>query len=272
MPSRYAGTMASAAYKRATSGSWQFVLIVLGGLVLGFAIMMFSIGTKKNGPVAFGLFLVCFLGALVTGWLVVRRIYRRRVSAITQRLVTEGFSLDPKPSSEAKAACFQPVAEALAWSGIHKGADFVLWIATPAASPEGPRMFEHEYVVGSGRTSREITHTVIVWPGRADWPGLVLARRSRTMRWVERRQGLQDIEIGSPEFDRLWRVSGSEALARKVLSPAVIDLLASSPVGETWAFSAGHVCCVFHRQVGPRSLVTMLERGRTLLGHLERAS
>lgn len=268
----YAGTMASAAYKPATSGGWQFVLIVLVGLVVGLAIIMFSIGNKTNGPVAFGLFLVCFVGALATGWWVVRSIYRRRVSAITQRLVAEGFLLDPKPSTEAKAACFQPLAEALAWSGIHKGADFVLWIATPAASADGPCLFEHEYVVGSGRTSREITHTVIVWPGRADWPGLVLARRGRTMRWLERRQGLQDIEIGSPEFDSLWRISGSEALARKVLSPAVIDLLASSPAGETWAFNAGHVCCVFHRQVGPQSLVAMLERSRMLMGHLERSS
>jgi hypothetical protein len=135
-------------------------------------------------------------------------------------------------------------------------------------------VFEHHYVTGVGKTPRETIHTVVAWPANAQEPAgaalgtsmpLYLLRTHAKPRKSRREKEEDGLSIGDPDFDGVWYLHGDLSTAKRFLSPAVRELLMSSPVGEKWLLGYGWAVVAFPKGIDQQNLALFIAHAHRVL-------
>lgn len=267
--------MAQPAYRKA-SDQIGLVLIALAATLGTIATPLLLIHTEAVERFGIWVVLACavpLLASLIFGFWIYQRAKRNRIGLIVARLGTNGLSVLPKPAPAQQEEFAAPLAHLLPALGLAKtGAAGIQWLCAHGTGAAAVRIFEHEYVTGSGRTTNVHTHTVAAWPAGhpeigdpalATAPWFILARTSWLLRRVTRQQELQHPDFADLAKD--WSIRGDEATARRFLTPAVRAQLQQSAHGEAWSVGAGWVCCSSNGLLTAEQLERFLAHARATL-------
>jgi len=210
--------------------------------------------------------------ALIFGAWMLRRLNRQRVGVVATLLGGMGFRLTVNPGSVEQNEFGAPISHLLPALGLRTGTAGIQWFGIRGQGPTALRLFEHEFVVGSGKSTQVHHNTVVAWPaGHAELgdptlamsPWFALARMSWLMRRTMRDQELKDAEFADLAKD--WCVWGDAGTGARFLTPAVRTQLQESPRGEAWYVGAGWVCCAFNGTLTAKNLERFLAHTRDLV-------
>ncbi len=240
------------------------LLIVFSSIVVGLGLGS-TVDKTRTDP---GM-LAIFFGPPLVGVIlaIVASTYRQkgRLASISHKMGEHGYSFDLDPSPESKAEFFAPFFHLTGWSGLRDGAVNVKWIGT---SPDGVRLFEHEFITGSGKTTQVHTQTIVAFP--SDYPadhGLCVFRAG----WAKTRQlksWAPEVDVGEPSFDKNWSVKGSQDLAFRFLRSDVREALADSPKGESWHLGYGWICCSYNAPMNGNGIQRFVARADAIVRSL----
>jgi len=252
--------------------SWIVTALGAVGLLYGTMFALISSGLfKKMGPWGAVAGMVPFVGALVFGWIVMKRIDRRRLGEATAWLRGQGFEVVERPTPQQRQEFGRDISHLFRSIGLERGEEGLQWFAVQDGV-NGLRIFEHEYTTGSGKFTQVHQRTALFWPARhPDLPPVPLA----TAAWFSaarlppliRRQVCAH-ELALPEltdFARDWSLLGNAESARRFLCPAVIAQLEDAPKEEEWGVGAGWVCCSFRGPLDAGNLAKFLAHAREVL-------
>ncbi len=244
----------SPAYHKATQHTVFWLLIVLFGLGLQFAVLfgLQTAGMEKQ----LGAWMVVpaifpCLSAMGFGWWWMARRNRQRVQGLQTKLESLGFMVSVKPQSETKASFWHSMEKVASYMSMNRGPEAVQWLAL--RGEEGSRMaaWEYLYTTGSGKSQQAHHFTALAWPGThpelppemATWPSFQIARGGRWQRMAHRKQ---EIKLPGMElFQKKWGVYGNGDSVMRFLTPVCLAHLERSPKGECWFVGEGWVMCCF---------------------------
>lgn len=267
--------MARPPYRKASENTGFWLVMLLLGVAGQLAAMAYMHRWKHMLPHEAW---ILFIGALpavlmmVLAAIIVRRRDRRRQQRIAERLATQGFQFNLKPSPEDKAAFYAPLAPLQSSLGLDRGAEAFQWFAVQEHSQGQVRLFEYQYFTGSGKTLQEHNRTVLVWPAThtdlpgaclGHHPGVVAIRFDWLQRRVHRKAELQDPRL--KQLARKWSLFGNAETAARFFTPAVRAELDRSPRGENWSLGGGWACCAFRGLFDVDNLERFQERARQIL-------
>jgi hypothetical protein len=267
--------MARTAYKKASQGTGLWVVICLTGLGIQTAVLllMMSAGWEKRyGAWVFGLAVIPFPVALLVGWRLLARQKRGRIGHIVPRLGRLGFRVTENPNDAEKQEFSAPVGHLFSAFLLQTGAAGLQWIAVDGNAPAPARLFEHEYLTGSGKSRQTHHTTVMAWPaghpelrdaGLASSPWFTMARWSWWTRRTVRHQELKNSEFA--DVAKAWSLRADEGTARRFLTPTTRAALQESPRDETWFVGAGWVCCSIRGALDESNLAKFLAHGRRVV-------
>lgn len=189
-----------------------------------------------------------FIVAALFGWWLMAKFDRKRKSQLEQDLYGLGFEASLHPTSEMKQSFGQPLDRLMRYMGMVKGPEHIQWLALRGEA--GNRMFawEYMYVTGSGKTTNVHEFTALVWPaghpetaaGVTEMPFCELSRPL----WLQRNARRKE-EVKVDGLPAKWVAYGDADTARKVMTPALLAVMAESPRGEAWLMGGGWVACVY---------------------------
>jgi hypothetical protein len=180
--------------------------------------------------------------------------------------------VSPKPSPETKGSFYPSMAGIFAAFGRNRGPDPIQWLAL--SEPEGSRMaiLEYEYVVGSGKFSRENQLTLSAWPSsHPDFPAVLTSLPYIALMkypWWSRGVllGRDAIKVpGLEAFQKEWVLLGNADTACRLLTPEVIQFLNQSPKGEFWYLGQGWACAGYTFTLNAKNLQRFMEHTKRLL-------
>lgn len=258
------------AYGRSHRENWNWLAIVLGGLVLGIVLTVW-LSRFNQSPWIFVAMLVPFLLGLTLGTRRMSAMLRARTDGIRIMLEGQGFSVDLSPSPERARTVYTPVAHLQTALRLREGAANIKWLALSGPST---LLFEHSYVTGSGKQTFEVQCTVFVVSaahatltrarlGSEPW---VLSERSRLLTRRALRKSGTRVLLHDRAFDASWVTLGSDATAQAFFTDRVRAMLGSSPKGEVWCVGTGFVCCAYRGVLSATQLARMLAHAREVLG------
>lgn len=199
-------------------------------------------------------------------WARKREQHRRRV--VAQSLQPLDLPLIPEPDKALKEAVFAGVAHI---GAIKFGkARAIQWVAEHAG-PDGPeRIFEHRYVVSTGKSAHTVLHTVATAPCPAAWPDVSIRARN-LLHALLAMLGRRPLRLDDPAFNARWTVACAEPeFAVLLLTPDVQRWLLSAPRAESWYIGRGQVVCLWHGRTDPALLPSLFERPRQFLALVPR--
>jgi hypothetical protein len=255
-----------------------WVVICLGGLALEIG-LWFGLSAieadKRFGAWVIVPCLLPFIGAVVFGWWLLRRLNRQRIARVAARLRPLGFEIEERPVANGNAAgFFAPLESILSPFALRLGSAGIAWFAGQSASagPVRCRLFEHEFTTGSGKTTQVHQHTIIAWPaGHGDLAGSDVAARPwffmGRFPWLKRRV-MRKHELDDPalvDLAKVWSLQGDGATGRHFLTPSVRARLAESPRGEQWSIGHGWVIAAFDGTLDKRAIERMLTHCRSVI-------
>ncbi len=251
-------------YRRSSQHGLLWVIIVFIGIGCGIAA---ATTLPKDVQWWWGAIVIMtpMFAAMALCVYLVGRIKRRRVSRIQADIERDSFVMDPKPDAARKETVFEPVADLQRRLDLRNGSVGISWLALRAREPASMCIFEHSYFTGSGDTTQEHQHTVIVW-----WmPHLTLANLSgfRT-HWLQRRILSKDdtvVKLGNEAFDKQWLILGDEASAQLFFNDRMRSMLADSPRGESWHTGTGWIACAFDGAMDTRKLAAFRARAEEIV-------
>ncbi|MBX3743594.1 MAG: hypothetical protein KF712_21590 [Akkermansiaceae bacterium] len=254
-------------YRKASRQTLVWLVICLCGVAGQIALMMSVPAFKTMGPVqAFALGSLPFFVALALAYVVTGRLKRGRFRRISGTLTPMGFDLALKPGPEGKKEFFAPLEPLQKWMDLRPGADGIEWFGTRTGQHGEVRLFEYEYVTGTGKGTQIHMRTIVAFPADRQVPtGCALGRldgfRVARMSWWTRRLWAKH-SLKDGVFGRLdgWVSTGDAETGRLFLSPGVMDQLRSAPRGESWYIGGGWVCCVYDDPLEPQDLVKFMDR------------
>lgn len=189
---------------------------------------------------------------------------RRRRAAWVQAARDLGFSVDPAPSTGAKAAAFEGL-EHLAKT-LRGGARNITTVLT--APPDAPplRLLIHRY-----RVDKVIViHTLVVMPAPPGWPAMTL-RGEHLGHRIAAFLGSRDMQLEDPAFNARIRIrTDDETFALLALTPEVQAFLLEGPKNEQWIFGNGRLCFLRSGQVRAEELAPIVRRTLALRDALPR--
>ena len=255
-------------YRAASKQTLVWLVICLLG-AFGPIGPMVAYGTKDTSPWLFGLAILIFIISLVIATFVTGALKRGRFRRIADYLRPKGIELVLKPSEEQREAFLAPLERLKDWMDLRMGPKGIEWYAEVSHPQGAMRLFEYEYT--AGRQIHMIT--IVGWPAsRTDLPVAALGsldgfKAWRMTRWMRsilwRKYDLKDEGFG--EMGKRWQLTGSAASGLRFLSPAVRELLESSPLGETWYIGGGWVCCYYGQPLDPENMAKFIDRAETVL-------
>jgi hypothetical protein len=212
------------------------------------------------------------LSFLFSGWLF-NRMKRQRVGRLAAHLAAKGVTIVRNPALAQQEEFAAPLAHLLVPTlGLRTGAAGIQWCCAIGEGAAALRLFEHEFVTGSGRTMNIHRHTVAAWP--AGHPeigdGALATAPWFFMRWISwlARHSIRNRELKQAEFADLakaWSLLGDAGTGGRFLTPAVRAQLGQSARGEGWCLGAGWVCCYANGALMPEQLDRFLAHARTVL-------
>jgi hypothetical protein len=263
-------------YRKASRQTLVWLVICLCGVAGQIGLMMSVPAFKTMGAVqAFALGSLPFFVALALAYIVTSRLKRGRFMRISATLSPMGFDLEMKPDAERKKAFFAPLEPLAKWMDLRFGADGIEWFGTRTGKQGEVRLFEYEYVTGTGKGTQIHMRTIIAFPADRQVPsGCALGRldgfRAARMSWWTRRlwakHSLKDGVLGQLVG---WVFTGNAETGRLFLTAGVRDQLRSAPPGESWYVGGGWVCCVYSDPLGPQDLVKFMDRAWHVLSATE---
>jgi hypothetical protein len=263
------------AYQKASRWWGLWITLVLLG-VAGLYLTMFGLIStgldRRIGLWTVALALLPLFLAVGTGLTIMSRLNRRRIGQVSTRLRSLGFQVVEKPSADERSQFAAPIAHLLPTLGLQTGATGIKWFAVEQEPATKARLFEHEFVTGSGKTTQEHHHTVIVWPaGHRDLhdagiptaPWFFMGRFTGLIRRATRKR-----ELKLPEFAdvaRTWSLVGDATTAARFLTPEIRRILDHSPKNEAWSVGAGWVCCEFKGTLDAENAERFLTHARSAM-------
>jgi hypothetical protein len=268
--------MAQTAYRKASvwTGWWLAICLLGAAAQIGVLLYLSTSGLMtRMGAWAFVPGTLPLLIAFAIGWWVLARFNRRRVALLAQRLDPLGLSVNQQPDAAAKNEFAAPLLHLFPTLELRHGAAALRWLGLQARSAVKLRLFEHEFVTGSGKFTQVHTHTVVAWPaGHADVgdSGLPEAKwfLIGSYPWLIRRArskgSLRDEAFAS--LPSQWVLHGDVATGVRFLTPQVRRELERAPQGEEWCIGAGWVCCSFRGTLDAENAAKFLAHVRAVIG------
>ncbi|MBC8066548.1 MAG: hypothetical protein H7Y17_17085 [Chlorobia bacterium] len=256
----------SAPYRRASRHDAVWLFIILGGIA--FAIFSTSKIPNKDSFGAWLLLIVAIpiIASIVVAVIVTSLLNRKRVKGIRKALTRRGFRFDAEPDQVQKDAFFAPLEHLGSWLGLQGGATNVQWVA--ASDTVG--VFEHQYLVGSGKTTQEFLHTVLVFQDPIGFEYGMTAFRAGYVKKRAILRGQEEFQIGDEAFDKDWVLFGEPAIAKRFFRHSVQQLLLDSPKGETWAIGNGYVGVSFEATFNGANMEKFLDRAKRVISEASR--
>ncbi|MGV3724745.1 MAG: hypothetical protein ACO1SX_27930 [Actinomycetota bacterium] len=262
-------------YRKASTHTGLWLTLLLLGVAGQIAVMFVLHGRKHWLPHEAWILVIGILPFVLMLFLAVailRRLNRRRQQRMAERLTALGFQVNLNPTPEDKAAFFQALEPLKSPLGLDRGADALKWYAVQGQSQGQLRLFEYQFVTGSGKYTEEHNRTVVLWPGTlTDPPGARLGQLpgflALRMGWLQRRPN-RKTELKAPGFAdvaRKWSLVGDAGTGARFLTPAVRAELDRSPMGEVWSLGGGWACCGFRHLLDADNLPRFLERAERIL-------
>ncbi len=263
--------MPSPPYRKASrqTGLWiTFSLLGIAGLIG--VVPFFGPQTVTFLQVALGLGF--FVGMILLAVLITGRIQRGRRRRIADRLGVQGWNFNLHPAEAEKSAFLAPLEHLLPSLDLRIGPGGLIWLATMETATGTARLFEYEFVTGSGKTAQVHQRTVLAWPaGDPALPGASLGHlpgfKATRFGWLERR-AVRKEELKDPAFADLaehWSFFGDAGTGARFLTPAVRAELDRAPQGESWGVGGNFVCMVFRHFMDAENLTFFLDRFRQIM-------
>ena len=268
--------MAQTVYRRASRWSGWWLAICLAGVAGQIAVMVFLSSSGLMDRLGWWVFLpAClpFFIAFVIGRRVLSRFNRNRLARLKQGLESRDWQMTEKPSDAEKTEFAAALIHLFPTLELVHGAPRIEWFAVQTSGAVKMRLFEHEYVTGSGKYTQVNPHTLVAWP--TGHPEVVDASLPTapwfligTYQWLRRRV-MKKNSLHDPAFADLpseWVVHGSVATGTRFLTPAVRAEYARAPQGEEWSLGSGWVVCSFKGTLDAENMECFLAHARTILG------
>jgi hypothetical protein len=268
-------------YRATGGGRFAVVLLVIFAFLAVDVAVLYNLPEDLHGGIMFGVMVGIALTGTAVGLVVsfaLERAAKRRHAAMLQG---DGYevALAPTPAQQANMLlAFAPLGQL---RNVNTDVEWMAWktiprILTPASTDRGPARdavaFRHCFVIGAGRSARQILHTVVAWPTPDLTPAVWLTRTGWFQRHRDERHGVQDIQLGDEPFDNAFRVqSADEAVARRTLTPELRAFLLAGPKRERWTLGGGWATCVFEGDATPQGLAVMIRRARAVADEISQS-
>lgn len=269
-------------YRHASRKGGTIVLLLFTGIAGQFGIfwLVSAIGwSDRLGGWILPLSCLPMLLPIVWGGLIYRRAERERVTMLRQRLTGHGFELqsgDDLAPKEAFCAPLKPVFPYIGFRGLlgthnQPPAAGIEWFAVKSG-PVPTFLFEHEFRIGSGKSTQNILHTILAW--QAGHPDIrdrdlamgkwcVLSRFPKILAGVAAKGG--DVQAAFAALYDKGRIAHDPATARRFLTAGVVAELQKAPTTETWYVGAGWILCVFSAALDGDNIDPFLNHARTVV-------
>lgn len=254
-----------APYRKASRYALLWIAVIFAGI--GVSIFIASqVDGERLGAWMMLVFAVPIILSMVVAAVINHRLDKKRIEGLRQVFERRGITMDTSPDAAQRNQFYQPISFLTEWMGLQAGAANIQWLA--ASKQFG--VFEHLFVTGSGKHVQEHLETVVVVPSPYRTEGGLTARRAgfsmkRAWRKTEAR-----FEIGVPEFDKDWVLSGNPVLAEWFLIPQVREILADAPRGEAWVLGNNYLCLSFDGVLQPDAMEVVLDRAKRVAETIEK--
>lgn len=254
---------------RASGCLWMIGLIVVLGLGTGATIAVISMLPQDvHGGLATGIMVGIVLFSTAIALLYGVSTARRSKQSAEALLSENGFTFISELNDAQRAQLLTGVGR---WAHVRETPSDLTWAAIKEMPAGQAVVFHHQYTTGSGKTTQLHTRIVVALPVQRDMHMVSAFRRNFFERRIDRKYGVQDIEIGEPKFDKRFCVQCVEpALATRVLSDRIRELMMTGPKQESWVFTPSHVLCVFAEEASARSVGVMIRRTKIMIDLLAR--
>lgn len=270
-------------YSKHRRASLVWIITAIAAVVLVYGTMFALIGSglfKRLGDWGAVVGVAPLVIAMATGWIAMAGVTRRRIAALAGGLRAQRYEVVERPTPAQRQEFAKPIVHIFPSIGLQHGDAGVQWFAVEGgvADASALRIFEHEYVTGSGKFAQVHIRTALFWPaGHPDLPAAPLATApwfsaARLPRLIRRSVRSHELALpGLSAFTETWSLLGNPDTARRFLAPAVIAQLDPAPRDEEWAMGAAWVCCSFRGPLDAANLDRFLEHARQVLKAVDRA-
>jgi hypothetical protein len=249
-----------APYKKASSHGCLFLAICLFGIAAS-AVSGVYLGANKITLQELVIFFAPMLVCIGSAFAIVNWLNKSRIRRIKELLVSHGFNVRTKLTPQEKIEFYAPFTQLEGWFITRNGGQGVEWFAV---HDDFTVIFEHEYVVGSGRSATAYPTTLVMWRGQRteDLQLSLYKTRFGEKRLFER--SLEEILIGDDPFDKEWSIKGLVESAGAILTDGFRAQLQDSPRGECWHFREGWIVCAFRNKLDAQNLERMMLRAKQM--------
>jgi hypothetical protein len=255
---------------RASGCLWMIGLIIILGLGTGATIAVVRLlPDDVHGGLATGIMVGIVLFSTAIALLYGVSTARRSKRSAEAMLSESGFTFISELTDTQRAQLLKGVGR---WARVRETPSDLTWGAIKEMPAGQAVVFHHQYTTGSGKTTQVHTRIVVALPVQRQIQIVSAFRRNFFERWIDRKQGAQDIEIGEPKFDKRFCVQCVDpSLATRVLSERVRELMMTGPKQESWVFAPSHVLCVFAEEASAHSVGVMIRRTQIMIDLLARS-
>jgi hypothetical protein len=267
--------MAQTAYRKASRWSGWWLAICLTGVAGQIAVMTFLSTSGLVDRLGWWVFIpgtLPFFIAVFVGWKVLARFNRQRLARLKESLEPRGWRMNEKPSEAEKTEFAAPLIHLFPTLQLQQGAARIEWFAVQGSGPMQMRLFEHEYVTGSGKYTQLHPHTIAAWPtGHTEIGDASLATAPwfliGSYPWLRRRV-LKKTSLHDPAFADVppkWVLYGAVPTGTRFLKPRVRAELERAPEGEEWCLGSGWIICSFQGTLDAENIEPFLAHAKTIL-------
>lgn len=261
-------------YRKASrfTGVWLLIFVAgIAGELLTMAAIFAMDWEKTMGPWILIISAIPFAIAIISAVAMTKRLNRKRITQVTDKLRALGFQVNPSPNDAQKKSFGVPLEPLMHAFGFKTGSAGIQWYAEEGSGSARTLCVEHEYITGSGKNAQVHNHTVVIWPAAhpalrrpnlATGPEVLLARSSWLVRRLHRKSELTD-----PAFSDLaatWAIFGNAEAAKQFLTPELRQRLTTSPRGEQWHLGQGTIACACEATLDSENIGRFLNHARQI--------
>jgi|GEM_PF-1346848 len=179
----------------------------------------------------------------------------RQASAIADACAPFGLTYAAFAKIEEKDAAFAPYAHL---SHLRTGGKGLAWMARNPAGEPPLVLLQHRYVVSTGQTTVQVSHTLAAMPCPTSWPSLALTPEHFGHR-IAGMLGKGDLRLENDEFNKRWFVDADdEDFAAVLLSPEMQAWLVGVPKWATFHVGHGQIICAAKKALKPEALADLV--------------
>lgn len=179
----------------------------------------------------------------------------KQAAAFAEACVPFGLTHTTFAKLEEKDAAFAPFSHL---SHLRTGGKGLAWMARSPAGEPPLVLLQHRYVVSTGQTTVQVTHTLAALPCPVTWPPLALTPEHLGHR-IAGMLGKGDLRLENDEFNRRWFVDADdEDFAALLLSPEMQTWLVGVPKWVTFHIGRGQIVCAAKKALKPEALADLV--------------